>query len=783
MKIRFGKSELFLTEQGMISDITFSGESVFPTGEQSFLIRAFRNNLPETIEKVTACGNLLTWQFRDTDQEIKLSFTEKEDYTVFEVVECPEIFDYLAIGPVLTTLKDVVGDVVGVVQGGKAAIGIQALNIKTLPGFPYETEKSVLYKRTEPTSVLTVSSLDYSAMAAYEMPFGSVLQLFGENRRRDRIKTVLNVKECVPAPAMNSADADIAGCKFALFSCDREKALETIGKVELGEGLPHPMVDGEWLKTSRKAMNSYLICEFGTENIDKMLAYTKKGGFPYLYHSEPFDTWGHFEMRQDLFPQGDASLKECIDKAEAQGIHVGLHTLSTFTKTNDPYVTPVPDHRLKAMLPVKLTCDVTEEQEEMTIDQMGGFVYPATLNCFRIGDELLQYASCETKEDNTVLLKGCVRGAFGTRASSHLAGSEVYYLIDYPYMTLFPDIELQDEFADRIAQLFNETGVRQLSFDGLEGCEWTGEGEYADNRFCMRCYEQFDHTVLNDASRLHHFLWHMNTRMNWGEPWGEEMRTGQVEGRLRNQAFFKKNLFPPMLGWFLIRKANRKFEASTLMDVEWALSEAAGFDAGFSFTAKEEVLDSLGNTKELLETIKNWEILRYENRFKEELKEELKKPETEWHLEKLDEDHFELYPMAISKPYVCDLLEMQPGQPGGSDWSFTNKFEEQELVFRMKVDGYGYVENIRFYNQSGMIKFQATVKGGQYLLFDGKNAFVTDRNYNVLESVSFIGSCRLAKGTAPLSFGCTFGGEEGPEVKVRVMTKGDPQPICRNSTV
>ena len=97
-----------------------------------------------------------------------------------------------------------------------------------------------------------------------------------------------------------------------------------------------------------------------------------------------------------------------------------------------------------------------------------------------------------------------------------------------------------------------------------------------------------------------------------------------------------------MLGWFLIRKANRRFEASTLMDIEWALSEAAGFDTGFSMSISENVLDSLGNIDILLEAIKNWERLRFENRFPDELKEELRKPETEWHLKKVDDHHFEL---------------------------------------------------------------------------------------------------------------------------------------------
>ena len=60
---------------------------------------------------------------------------EKEKYTIFTVLECPDSFDFLEIGPVVTSLNEMVGDVIGVVQGEKVAIGIQALNIKTLAAF------------------------------------------------------------------------------------------------------------------------------------------------------------------------------------------------------------------------------------------------------------------------------------------------------------------------------------------------------------------------------------------------------------------------------------------------------------------------------------------------------------------------------------------------------------------------------------------------------------------------------------------------------------------------
>ncbi len=68
------------------------------------------------------------------------------------------------------------------------------------------------------------------------------------------------------------------------------------------------------------------------------------------------------------------------------------------------------------------------------------------------------------------------RGAFDTKASAHPAKADIGKLIDHPYRVFFPDLEMQDEMADRLVELFNNTGLQQISFDGLEGCERTGHG-------------------------------------------------------------------------------------------------------------------------------------------------------------------------------------------------------------------------------------------------------------------------------------------------------------------
>ena len=350
---------------------------------------------------------------------------------------------------------------------------------------------------------------------------------------------------------------------------------------------------------------------------------------------------------------------------------------------------------------------------------------------------------------------------------------------DYPYKTLFPDLKLQEEFSGRLADIFNKTGIKQISFDGLEGCMYTGHDYYATAKFVKEFYDQVKDksNILNDASRLDHFSWHIHTRMNWGEPWGEEMRKGQVENRIKNQAYFKRNLFPRMLGWFLVRLGDRKFETTSLEDLEWALSESAGFDAGYAMSINMNTLRNHGQIDQLLAAMKNWDFLRSNQAFSEEQKIKLKDPETEWHLEKKDENNFLLYPLFISKRFRCDLSEMQPGQPGGADWSWSTP-TEGAFALRLKVEGEGAISNPSFTTPKGVIKIEGKIKADQYLLLDYEgNALLTDKNYKTISTLTVQGKALLAAGASAVAFACDVDKDSHPEVVVRYITRGKPEEV------
>lgn len=764
-----------INKEGYFASIQVEGKDILYAGKYP-LVTACLDNKLVTPTKMTAAGNQLKLTMSDGGL-ITLKYKESEVCITLEVVNIPAKYEALLFGPLSVNINEVVGDVVGVAQGNGLAFGIQALNIKTNAGIPDEYGVLVTdtYGYTGKQAELSVESIPGYKLAATDRGDGTAFHFSARRRNKQEYREVKQVAQSLVLP-VEGEDALIKGAKIAFFGCKRADALAQIGKIELEQGLPHPMFDGEWGKTARAAMKSYLISDFSEDNFDMVLDKAGLAGFEYVYHSGPFLDWGHFNWLPSFTKGGDEGVKKMVDKAKARGIAVGVHTLSNFMTTNDAYVTPIPSEHLLKQGILTLTSDLGKDQTEIIIRQSALFSVPLTLNAMQIEKELITYGTMEDKGD-TYLLKDCKRGAYGTTASAHSQKAPLYKLWDYPYKTLFPDLVLQDQFADRLAEVMNKTGLRQISFDGLEGCSYTGQDEYANARFVTRFYNQMNHNVLNDASRLSHNLWHIHSRMNWGEPWGEAMRTGQVENRIKNQHFFQRNLFPRMLGWFLIRLADRNFECSTLEDLEWALSESAGFDAGYAMTINTSTLRRHGQIDKLLDAIKNWDKLREAEAFTDQQKERLRDPQTEWHLEKTDEQSYNLFPLTISKHFRCNLGEMQPGQPGGADWSWSSPVESVYAI-RLKVDGDGTIKNPAFTTPKGIIKFPCEISDRQYLLytFDGK-AVVTDKNYNVISEVTPQGNALLPAGSSAVAFSCEQVSEDAPEVIIRYITKGTPEVI------
>ncbi|HEX7410721.1 MAG TPA: hypothetical protein VF298_01125, partial [Bacteroidales bacterium] len=619
----------------------------------------------------------------------------------------------------------------------------------------------------------------YRGQTARVQDFGSVLQAYCRNRNKERI--ISNwAHDFYVAPAFN--DGGVIGSKIALFGCPADKALEIIGQIELAEGLPHPTIDSEWAKTARSATASYLIIGFNENNLDQALKLTQKAGLKYLYNGGPFKTWGHFILNEKAFPENWISMKKCVDRAAAQGIKLGVHTLSNFITTNDAYVTPIPDKRLAKVGESVLAADIGAESEEIFIGSPQFFnqMKNNSLHSVVIGNEIIRYK--EVSANEPWKLTGCVRGAFSTKTSAHQKGEIIGKLMDHSYKVFLSNASLSDEIAKNIARLFNETGLMQISFDGLEGVWSTGMGQYARSLFTKTWYDnlkpELKGKIINDASNPSHFNWHINTRYNWGEPWYAGFRESQTSYRLMNQDFYRRNLLPSMLGWFSMSSQ------TSIEDTEWLLARAAGFDAGFAFNLSFENVEKNGQSEAIFKAMNTWETARMAGAFTPEQKLRMEDINNEYHLEPAGSGEWILYPYQV-KRYVHEQKVRQPGEPLFSTFEFENPYDDQPMMFILNLipgenNTGSSVEKILFeVNDYNKIEIPVELEPNQILKLDGKGKFqVFDRNWKLVKEVDANKKIPvLSKGKNKIIVDAVFSGEGSSKIKLEVKTIGKGESV------
>ncbi len=644
-----------------------TGKNYLATGQSAPLLRIQSGDIWDEPAQANWDNDkgILTLTYSKVDISAGIRVVQHATHLTFELLRWSNEtqIDAITWGPYPISIGQTVGEVIGVVRDGEFAIGLQALNPKTLGGI----------LRNEEGSENTRGSV------AVPQSYGSSLQAYSLDRSRNRIMAVWGGGQYPEMPVKAIPGETTLGSRIAIFGCTDAEALSHIGAIELAEGLPHPLIKGVWHKLSPETGRPYLIADFNENIIDAMLDYTEKAGLKSLYHEGPFQSWGHFILDPERFPNGNAGMKACVEKAASRGMRIGVHTLTNFINTNDPYVTPVPDQRLSATGFSLLTAEITAGDTEIGVGSGQYFLQlgPSTLHAVRIGEEILRFR--EVSAGPPWRLLDCQRGAFGTKAGNHARADTAYMLMDYPYYTLFPDFNLQQEIAGRLGRFFAETGVSQMDFDGHEGCQASGQGDYGMQAFADKVYRETPHTLVNGTSRSSHYYWHICHYWNWGEPWYGGFRESQGDYRLENQPLLERNYMPNMLGWFLLSPT------TSTADIEWMMARAAGFRAGFALVARYESLLKNPNSAELLELVRLWLEANEKSIFSDGQLARLKDPENDFHLEKQPHE-WRLYP--YTKHHFDHRRKMlQPGQPAFSEWNWSNGHGEQPLKFTLMIDG------------------------------------------------------------------------------------------------
>ena len=468
----------------------------------------------------------------------------------------------------------------------------------------------------------------------------------------------------------------------------------------------------------------------------------------------------------DYSNQDTAFLKE---KCRQAGLDLGLSVLANRIPTDSKLVTPKPSEHLLKQGVLRLQLPMDEQQDEFAVYRSELFDIPTSINVLQIEDELITYRTMEVT-GNIHLLYHCVRGAFGTKAKAHDKDALVYKLWDTPERTLLPDLEQQDQMAQKIAQELAQTDYPLLIFNDLKSYGYSEQGDTAIAHF-LDTIRKYNPDKLLQADLLTPASWYRLNRVNENQLWNESMRTKIVETLPEKQLFYDFCMVPWMIGNFQIILADKNRKATTLEELEWFLSKAAACDGGFGLDVSAKTLKNHGLTDAMMNSIHAWETLRLNGAFSEAQKETFKDPYGNWHLEQVDDTTYLLYPQHISRRYFCDFKN--------DSWRWDNPYEGR-FTLQIAVEGKGSISNPTLGIGNDTLFFPCTIKANQYLVydFDGR-AFITDQNYIKIEEILPQGISFLEEGSTEVSFSCETSteGNRPPMVTIRYITRGDAETI------
>ena len=468
----------------------------------------------------------------------------------------------------------------------------------------------------------------------------------------------------------------------------------------------------------------------------------------------------------DYNPKDTAFLKE---KCRLGGLDLSLSVAANRIPTNSKLVTPKPSKHLLKQGVLELQSALDDKQTVFAVYRSELLEKPSNINVLQIEDELVVFRTTEASVSFHILYH-CTRGAFGTKATSHPKNAPVYKLWETSDRTLLPDLELQDQMAQTEAKKLAETDETLLIFNDLKSYGYNEHGDEAIRQF-LDTIHKYNPEKLLQADLLSPASWPYLSRVNENQLWNESMRTKIIETLTERQDFYRKNLIPWMIGNFQVHTSDKNRQATTMEELEWFLSKAAAFDAGFGLDFSAETMRRHGLTDEMLNTIRLWEALRLGDAFSEKQKEEFKDPYGNWHIEKDEDSAYLIYNQHVSRRYFCNFTDDQ--------WTWNSPFSSR-FALRIAVEGSGSVSELEIRTPNGILYLPCTISAGQYLIYDfDRTAYITDLNYNKIKEVTVQGISFLDEGVSEVSLTCEVGkaDKKQPEVSLRFLTRSQAETI------
>ena len=745
-------------------------------------------------------------KFDSKKAEIKLGFPQgsiavlkaqsKDRYFRFQLVSLTnrESVDDVVWGPVHTTISKSIGDLIGVVRDGDWAVGMLGLDDNTIagpatPGECYgmryyvhspDPKKYPVPPQYKEGQWFNIGGDGVNDVAFYSHPeeyfqltcgTGAVLEPeFGSTiayHSRNRHKSYSFVYSLLPGfkgsrprhQVTDPVDADYIGSAIALYSCPDKEGLSTIEKIELGEGLPHPMIDGKWIHDPSGLKPSIM----WTGKHDRLIEYADALGMKAVhdegqgeYYANPADHWQGDRVK---FSDGKAmSYRQFTDETNAHGIKYGLHTLCLFLQAGRcTDVTPKATEHLQTVLRTKLAKDISAGDTAITLTDPSFLAEDGTWpmrdgsNTLRIGSELLHYDGISETAPYT--LTGVKRGFDGTIAQTHKAFEEVAKLQMNCYDGFCPDLDLMLAYADYYATVMSENGMRYIDFDGLESTLYQNQGYFGVRRFFRRFFDTYAKLTGGMAPRV------MGSCVFAGG-W-EYMSVCDVGGG--------NNMFDPILNrWGIEGKdlrygfGNSYFAPSlggqslhsdwSVYDAENIQAKAIGWNATFVLGLSEDTVERCGEKQAIFKAFHTWEDVRDAGLFTDAIKTKLRDLDYKFHLEQTGKRSYLLTP-------IKELRVSEEANQSGKVIELNNKFDKQPLQFSIRFSA--PADGCTFTLPDGFkVECKQKIGADQFVICKGTVIYLADKFRKKISDLSIDHSSWCPRGTSAI--------EVRPEVTAKV---------------
>lgn len=430
----------------------------------------------------------------------------------------------------------------------------------------------------------------------------------------------------------------------ALVVSSKNNFLPSLQKLEEAYKMPA----GVGSRLSPDYLRTYIEpVKLDSSNLESYLQFAESSGIGgiQIFWPDFAASAGHFPFRKN-YPNGITDLRSIVNRIKSKGISAGLHIHYNKADKNDPYVTPVPDHRLnlrkgftlaKSINATDSIIEVEENPSSSSLDE--------GRRILRIGNELIEYRSYTRSRPFKFI--GCRRGILNTNPLNAEKGTMVG-LLDVDTWNIFvrfnQESSIQDEVAKRIGDIYDGAGFEFIYYDGAEDVPPPYWHNVAASQ--LKVHKQIKRSpVFSEGAAKSHYSWHLVTRGNAFDIFEPEY----IKQAINKYAVYaasvaEKDFTAVNFGWIEFRTPDSMSLGLQSDMVEYVYSKATGWKSAVSFIIKLKQLKEHPRINDLTEVIRRWETVRQKNLFTSLQARSLKDSTAEHFLFRNEKNQLELIP-------------------------------------------------------------------------------------------------------------------------------------------